>query len=389
MAGEMFGAPAGLIAGTQQNDARMLNAFKGAQAFGEIQLQPYKMAELAAQTQEHTANARLKEDELRTNALLAASMRSAGQGEGPPPDPADMMQQLGTTALQSGAIKQGSKLLLDATSIRQKGASEARAAAQAQLAQLRAVHLEAQQLGAVMANVTDQQTYNQARMLAASQGSDVSALPEIYNPQLVSHLRSAAMSVAEQNRIQIQELEAARHQADSEDLRKTREATRELTRARTSYTERREATLGKAGGGVGVIGEPAEAAVKAAKSLIKNEFPDLPDSELAARDIAARARILVRQNPALDIAQARYQAFNEAKLAGDFQVSGGVDVPLVGKVGGDNRYVGGGKTSATALPIPMNGKKIDVAKTIDKRFYSTDDGKIWQRQGRKMLEVTQ
>lgn len=392
---DMFGAPVGYRLGEQDNDARMLHGLSAVEAMGKIALQPAQQEHVLAQTanlnalsKQHLAEAGLKENELEATKRFAAAMQGMGQGGGMAggDSPGAQYIQMGNTALASGLYTKGLELVKTGALLDQRKASAERAAAQTELANMNMMHKEAKELGGIMATVTNPATYQRALMQAASRNLDISGFPQTYDPEYVNAVSQGSMTAAEQSRLRMQELEYKLHQTNAEDQRQTRAVTRDLSRARTSYTRAREEKLQK-NGGTGVIGEPSTAATDAARALIKKEYPNLDDASTAARNIASRARVMVRENAGLDIAQATQRAYNEAKTAGEFVLEGGIELPVIGtKVGQKQKYIGGGRTPETAIPLPMkDGKPVASALVKNKHYYSPKGVAVWDGKAMKLI----
>ena len=221
-----------------------------------------------------------------------------------------------------------------------------------------------------------------------SEGIDIRQFPQGYEEAkpLLKALSDASVTEYQRRRL-------AQHDANTKiadrNSRRAGEAQVSLENFRGVQAElarERIRRLRRTGGVTGAVAAPTYRDQEAVKLLLKENGVKLDDegTNLATYAIAARARELVKRNPGLNMDQATRQAFAEEKNSGSFlEADGFLDRTL-----GKKKFVGGGKTPGTALPLPMKDNKVDMSRLSSGRFYHTPDGKLWQRKGDKMLSIT-
>lgn len=243
--------------------------------------------------------------------------------------------------------------------------------------QLKADKLRADSAAALAADVTDQDSFDRANALFQfSHGtpSPYAGLP--YSPELLERIQAGAVSVSRQIELQMRAEENAskeRNRVSAESLRKVRE---QDIQERSRLAKEREERLAKAGGGK-VPTTPTED-IRQATRLIAKDYPKLEGGAAeAASTIAAEAQMLLRRNPALDRASAIQQAYNAARLRGDFQEQPG------GFLSSDKqKFESGGKTADNPIALPSDGKGM-----VAGRYYSNKSGQVGLYQANGKLKL--
>ncbi len=333
----------------------------------QIQTAPVQRANLEASTRLHSAEAGLKESELRINERVAARMSALGQGQEAEVDPINLLEQAGTIRLQAGDTKGGSELINRATMARTRQATEAYRQAQTERQSWLTVRDQSKRVADLAGTVTDQASYDRMKMLAQGEGMDVSEFPPDYvsAAPLLSQLSQTTMTAYQKANLKLTELrdaERALTQRNVRDFRKLREPLLQAqTRAAEELAKKRERE------GVAPLLKDQELAVG---KFIKSQLPDLDAAEAArgAVSIAIEARRLIRQNPGLTWDQAVAKAFDPE----DFTIQGGAAVPLIGQVGGKKVYAPApGKSPEKPMALPA---KPDASLLKDGKYYQTKRG---------------
>ena len=373
MPSEMFGGSIGTRAWEQDYRA----AIGAGKTLGEIAMQPLESERIQQQTRLYGAQAdkavQEVEAERRMAALLASGVPTPQGGS-----VADQLDTLSQAALGEGLITKGTALAKDAALVRSREATTRSAAATQRLNQLKAIREQTVTVGQFFGDprIKSEDDWQQAQARYAMQGGGAPFAGVPYSPQLVKGIARDALSTKEEIDSEEKRLTRGETQNYRRDLLDQRRRSNDIRGFLADVAERREKRLEKSGGGRGVS-SPRDADIEQVKRLIKKDFPGFKDSaaELgeAAFAVASEARALMRSNSALNPAMAIQQAYSAAVQAGDLR-----EVPrrFLGSI---PRYVGRGKTAATALPIPDGAKPEDLEKD---KYYITGRGRLrWTGKG--------
>jgi hypothetical protein len=374
---EMFGAPAGVIASNTEFRQDLGTSINAAHTLGEIAMQPstqrLREAQAGKAEMELAGERKMMELMQRAAGTAQASGSLAGQ-----------LESLAQTAAQAGLVTKAGTLAAQASLIRQRENTARAAGAKMNETQLDIIRKNADLQGQIFGGVTDETSWNRANQLFQFQTGTQSPFAGMpYSPDLIKSISEQAISAKERADL----LQKQQTATELKNFRRRRlgqhDTALEIQDRRLELMEEREKRLRKQGGGKSVS-SPAKAELDQAGRLITKDFPNLPaeDRVDAAYSIAAEARALRRQNPALDANAALQQAFQAARAAGDFQTIPGLTVPLLGMdVPGTGKtgYSGRGKTAT--VPIPF----VKGLKPVKDRFYVNDAGVLGRWNGSKMV----
>jgi len=239
----------------------------------------------------------------------------------------DRTQSLYTTGedlIRGGNIAQGTAIL-NAASVQDLKTSQGeyyrgKAALENRQAQAKG----AQESANLLASANSQDEYNRAVTLAEQTSG--SPLPDIlkkltWSPQVKAQLGQLGVSAKDRVTMQTEQQRVALEgvRVASEERLKKAQVTKE--EAMTREIETRTEKLAKVGGVNAVIARTPPADVKAALGMIKQDFPGTSDDDVmatnAANYIASSAQTLLQKNKGMDRNTAIYQAFAQAKKAGE------------------------------------------------------------------------
>lgn len=363
MPSEMFGSPIGERAAADELNTDA-NTF----------LMLGQLAGLPAKQRLTEAQAGAAELELSNERSMARLMQQAaandGHGVGKGGSIGDTFEDLGRLAMKAGLTTKATEFSKTGAYLRaQESLQQSRVAAQ-RVNELKAAGTRMDLFGRLLTDVTDEDSWNRANLmyqLESGAPSMWAGLP--YSPDLVQRLRTGAMSVKDQIAEQLRGEENASKERSRRALAAHRLQIEGIQKDRNRIMEEREKRISKGGSGKAVTG-PAKAEVDQAVRLVKGDFKDLPDSDYlnAAYEVAAEAKSLRRQNPALDANTAIQQAYLKAKSRGDFK-----EIQEKGLLRSTKRtqFVGGGRSPETALSIPG-----DRSQLVKGRYYTGTGGQI-------------
>ena len=367
----MFGAPIGLMARGQQDNQDLMTGINAAEGLSKLSMAPAQLAGVQAQTRWHNAEAGVKEQDLRNQQDMAASMSQLGAGM----DSLEMAKQMGTLQLQKGMIKEGTATLSAVESIYSRKATEAYRQSQQERQSFLTIRDKAQRAQTLVSSFISNptaQTLQSVKMQGTSEGLDMSMLPDGVEEALPVAQRMSDMTMTAYQRAQLKISEgdkasAAENRRSAEGLRAARMP---LIQAQTEAALALAANRTKAG-----TAGASEKEQTDARNFIKGQLPDLEVAGPAAFDLANEAKRKLRQNPALSWSEAIAQSFDPK----DFPMSDGT--PGLGWTGlGKKRtYNAVGKTperAIQAVPAP--------ATRMEGRYYTTPKGVYqWTKQGWK------
>lgn len=377
----MFGSPIGEINYSSKLNTDADTLLRAAQ----VTAIPGQIQERAALTRLHGAQAGEKELEVEVRRSMMSLMQQAYGGQpmspvgpdGQPRTQADMLDDLSQLSLRAGDVKGGADLAGKASLIRMHDASAALSQVRGGVLALTAQQKEVDMLGRLLGDVTDQASWERANNLYAFNTNNPSPWAGVpYSPELVNQLKAAALSRKDQIQTQISDVNAKSLRAFRNIRLKQHDRALDLTERRTEIAEDREGRLAKTGGGRAVA-SPQTGEIQEAARLIKRDFGklDAADTMNAAFSVAAEAKALRRQNPALDAETALQRSYKSARERGDFR-----EIAAASRWSSPTqRFTGGGRTPETAIAAPP-----DPAQRVLNRYYSVGDKVYqWSKEGAK------
>lgn len=331
----------------------------------------------------HAAQAGKAEFELSNHRKMQEMLARQATGEViKTTDLAGRMEEIASMSLGAGLITQGEQAAKTAGYLRGKSAQIDNWNTSQRVNQLKADKERMESIAALAGDVKDQASWDRANMLFQFNhgiASPYAGMP--YSPALVDSLRAGAVGTAKQIELQLRGEENAskeRSRASAESLRAARESDLE---ERQRLARAREDRLAKNGGGTAKT-TPTED-IRQATRLIAKDFPKLDSTAEAASTIASEAQLLLRRNPALDRAQAVQQAYNAAKLRGDFQETQDDGVMGTGMMKSDKQtFNSGGRSPDNPIAMPANGKGMVAGK-----YYMNRSGQVGLMQENGKIKV--
>lgn len=347
-----------------------LEAYK---TLGDIAMQPDRAALLKAQAAR--ANAQAEQEQMENDAArrLEAEIQQSDEYE----DPIDQLYETAYRARKAGNVTASNQALEKAGQLMQRRAQAGRAYEAARRDQIEGQMRMGNTFANMLGGVKDQITLDAANdMYERMYGKPSPLKGRTYHPAEVQAFQDATLTKNQRLTEALRRAEeAGRNSARAETKRHNQvtEEDRDLDReARVAQAKRRE----KEGRGVA---RPTAGDLDAALDLIKQYQPDLTDyreRELASESIASRANQLLRDNRALTRVEAMQRAYDEEVAAGSFDRSEGVRVPFTDrKVGSKAKYVGMGRTPATARPMPARWRE-DRSLLKKDTYYATARGPL-------------
>lgn len=420
---ELFGAPSGIIAHTQELDTKAATQQRFAQIehMKALERQEDSRILLAQQkfAEERAAAARvLAQEQAKLQALAGGGEEMTLGPDGEPLPVADRLEAMSHRLLSAGYVKDAGDLAGKASTIR---LNDQRAMSSAVLARTRLADQAAkahEDLYNFMAASTDPASFNQAKLLYMAQHPEEEIPPELqqYNPQAIEVLRKTTKTGMEEAK---RRAEAAKQEA-TEEYRKAR--LKQIDKAEEGKMERAHlnrvlrqtlaASRTKVEGKAPVVRAAGREMISAAQSMIRQDFPglavDIPlgkDNIVsgAAYDLANEAAALMANNRGMSAPEALGKVYAKMQAEGAFQTEtvttppkkiGGIEIPFTG---GEERKVtkysrkGGAAASArgtgsqptSPLPLPPKGTALR-----DGAYYSTPKGVVqWNATTKKAVLV--
>lgn len=428
MAEGMFGGPVG-------EQAYLGTALKALQVgagvehtLGEIAMQPDQARLLRAK-------AGLAEMQVREEELWQSLAKTAATGMVPQPfigppgpqaeqeqalwqetagravtaDPLAQMDNLAALAAQRGLTSKALKILEGTAEVRQRRASEATSRSQQALNVLKFLEQDAENMDRAFGWVKSPEDKQRADALYEFQTGKPSPLKNIpYDGNQGIFDGFHQRNLTAKDRVQQAEREAARlgietHRAARRDQH---DVANETARFRAENEATHQAWLRKQGEAKATKPPTARSTPRhilermeadAGRLLLQN-YPgaDKIDAEayLSARaNIVAEAASALQRNPALNMSQAVAQAYTNTR--GDIEFEQGYFGGMM-NAGGKFKFTGGGRTAATALPMPTvtpeqlkDPAKVREAQAALKvgRYYVSPSGQIGRWDGKQFQLV--
>lgn len=420
---ELFGAPSGIIAHTQELDTKAATLQRYAQIEHTKALEQQENQRIAMAKEKYAADRAAAVQKLQQEQAKLITLANAGSEammEGPDGEQipiADRMDTMSHRLLSAGYVKDAADLATKASTVRASDARALSSAAQAQVKLLDQTVKAHEDLYNFLAASNDPKSFDAAKMLYMSQHPEEEIPPELaqYNPQVIDVLRKTTKTGMESTKAQAQ---ALRDQA-TEDYRKKSLSQRErhanAVDARADADRTLRATIAasraKVVGKKPVIGAPNRDMVQAAQAMVMKDYPDMaPDLTLgtnilastAAYDLASEAKAAMANNPGLSASEAMGQVYATMQANGSFTTEvapkkkiGEWEVPYTGgekstkyqrkgKSGGAAAPASGSGAAPTSpLPLPPKGTAL-----VDGAFYNTPKGVVqWNAKTKKATVI--
>lgn len=414
---ELFGAPSGIIAHTQELDTKAATQQRFAQIEHMKALEQQENARIALAQQrfaeERAAAAQAQaQEQAKLQALARGGEETIVGPDGKPQPIADRLLEKSHQLLSAGYVKDSAELAAKASTIQ---LNDQRAISSAALAQTRLADQTAkahEDLYNFLAASKDPVSFQKAKMLYMAQHPEEEIPQElsVYNPQIIEVLRDTTKTGWE---LAKQEAEVAKQDATAEYRQKRldqidKAETGRNVRAKLLRTLRKNlaANQAKSGGKQPVIGTPNRDMIQAAHAMIEKDFPEIAaDMPLgstsivssAAYDLASEAKALMAKNSGLSAAEAMGRVYARMQASGAFQTEtpppkkiGNLEIPFTGgKPSTTYRREKGiaasgtGSQPASPLPLPPKGTALR-----DGAFYSTPKGVVqWNERTKKAVLV--
>lgn len=299
-----------------------------------------------------------------------------GQQGAAPGQPADQAQQIENSfwdlaglSAQAGLMGQAGKLAGTASLISMRRVQQETSRRTGALRQLQTIAADADVRSRTIGTATNQEEWDQQQQAYEMQTGKRSPFRDVqFSPEAVDQVNQSAMTAKQR----ADEAEKAALRANLKNYRNSRlsqfDTENEIRQRRLDLAAQREERLARAGGGKAIT-PPSDRELKAAKVLVKKEFPGIENQDEAAYSIASDARAIMRANPALDSAGALARAYQNARDSGDFTTTSS-RIPFTQ----DKTKFGNGKSSASPKQIPLASGKIDTGKLTPKTWYLSPSG---------------
>ena len=393
MAGEMFGAPAGIRAGQADEQSLAMNKLAMAKTAGDIAMQPDHARLLAAQagTAEYGLKSAIDIDNIAKRIAAEGQPRAADSTLskdpvlGPMSSALDNTMRMSEGLIQGGHAQAGIDMMNKASTVISHLSTAARART---LQGLDIARTEAASIGrgaSLLGAVTDEASYALAKDAWKSdplmQGhpfpfGDMSY--EQAKDRIPMVVRSA-ISADQQARLDTNKLAEQHRETARRNEENFKQFRKNIMERNTKLNEARAGRLSTVGGKA--VGTPAKAEVDQALLLVGKDYKDMDAVEKysLAFDAASQARALRANNRGLSASEALYQGYTAARA----NVLPGASKTVMGIEYGKEspKYTGGGKTPSAALSLPKSGNASDLI--VGKYYQSGDVVKQWTASGWK------
>lgn len=346
---------------------------------GRIAIQPQRQRLLGAQA--GTAELKLQQaqtmmDELQKNPGIFNTQQGGPGGQ--PMSMAAPYFRMAEIAGRSGDVTTSRQLFAAGTQglVREANAAHARSSMEKDQLnmQLRRMGL----LEGILSGAKDQASFDTGNALYFAQTGERSPYAGMqYDPAAIKPLTDSLISAKDRTHNQILQGEYDSRAQNRESMIDHRAKLEDHFQIMEDIARNREQRLAKAGAGK-PLAAPTTAETSAALALVKSQmFPNLQGAKddpsylqtletinAGAKNVAAEAKALLRDNSALTWNQALQRALTESVKAGDWQTvaAGGLF-----RSRDKTTFQGGGKSADTAMPLPTGGreevrKKLQVGK---------------------------
>lgn len=365
------------------------------EALGRIAIQPERQRLLSAQA--GTAELKLRQaqtmmDELQRNPGIFNPQQGGGGGTsggagGSPMSMATPYFRMAEIAGRSGDVTTSRQLFAAATQGMVREANAAHARSSMERDQLNMQLKRMGMLEGILSGAKDQASFDTGNALYFAQTGERSPYAGMpYDPGQVKMLTDSLIPAKDRVHNQILQSEYNSRAQNRESMIGHRDFLEDHLLTMEEIARNREQRLAKAGAGK-PLAAPTTAETQAALALVKGQmFPNLQGAKddpsylqtletinAGAKNVAAEAKAILRDNPALTWNQALQRALTESVKAGDWQTvaAGGLF-----RSRDKTTFQGAGKSADTPLPLPANKQQM-----VPGKFYQNSKGQVGQWTG--------
>lgn len=375
---EFFGSPIGTLEGERSQQSAMLNTLQ-MQEMGQRINQNEQMNPLLLQEKQ----AAIKKSQLamQSQQAMIDAMKRADNGD--PVDPAEAVEKLGAAAFAAGNWKTGMDAYAKGSAIRRRAALNDYTQQEQQKAQLESGIKFLDILGRRLPGATDQGSWDQiAQWMDEQTGSHYSGTP--YDPDVVKHLQDQTLSTYQKGQLALRESENQSKDKNRQSAEDFRAARQKVMEANLEIAKQREARLAKNGGKS--VSSPTQVEMDQASNLIKGDKPDAADSptelQTASFAVASRAKMLRKENPALDPDEATRRAWEELKANWTTISKPGL-LPFIGG-GEETKFLRGPGSVKEPLEFGASSKESDL---VLGKYYKNGKGDVARWNGKQFVPV--
>lgn len=375
MADELFGG----YGGSRLAEQDQLNA---QYRMGQIAMQPGQQRLTEARA--GTAEMGLRQAQRMEQLMQGFDWGAPGGSGGAPGQPQSMSVpywRMSEIAGRSGNVEQSRRLAATASQVMVREANTGNAMANRDRhildTQMKRIGL----LEGVLSQATDQASFDAGNALFGVQTGIPSPYSGmVYNKEMVKQLTDSLIPAKDRVRNSILQNEYDSRDRNRDSQISHRDFLENHLSTMEDIARAREGRLAKTGVNK-PLAAPSKAETDAATALVKTQmFPNLQGDKAdpnylqtletinaGAKDVAATAKAMLRDNPALDWNTALQRALTESIQAGDWQTvaAGGAFLRKPRQ-----SFRGGGHTAATAMPLPAGTSVDEVRKQMQPgKFY--------------------
>lgn len=359
------------------------------EALGRIAIQPQRQRLLSAQA--GTAELKLQQaqtmmDELQRNPGIFNPQQGGGPG-GMPQSMSAPYFRMAEIAGRSGDVTTSRQLFAAGTQGMVREANAAHARSSMERDQL---NMQLKRMGileGILSGAKDQSSFDTGNALYFAQTGERSPYAGMtFSPEMVKPLTDSLISAKDRTHNQILQSEYDSRAQNRDSMISHRDFLENHLLTMEEIARNREQRLAKAGAGK-PLAAPTPAETQAALALVKGQmFPNLQGAKddpsylqtletinAGAKNVAAEAKAILRDNPALTWNQALQRALTESVKAGDWQTvaAGGLF-----RSRDKTTFQGAGKSADTPLPLPANKQQM-----VPGKFYQNSKGQVGQWTG--------
>jgi len=287
---------------------------------------------------------------------------------------ADGLADQATMLSQAGMPKQAAELAEKSALIRSHLATANSAQAETAIRQATAIRTRLDTVAGLMADVHSQADLDKVnRQYGMYHPGETSPLPTTYQDGMEKTIVDGALGAKEKLELrerQLTEQSKTKREQLSDDIEHQK---LQLEKRKVQLQEEAEARRRKTAGAK-YAGEPSVREIKSANELFSTTFKLTKDVKAGmsdvdsdafstmTRDVASKARVLMHQNPGLDMIAAQSRVLQEGIKSGDYKIATQAGTSVLGvKVGSDTTKVDfktGGDQSALAAKykVPYDSK---------------------------------
>lgn len=375
----MFGTPSG---------ARLFDADQSALQKAAAETEHQKALTRLNDAQAKTMLRKADQDDRRLAALSGVMGAPSSSTEAPSFEELTAgLRRAAAVHASIGEFETAGKIVSEVAGVQQKLATGSAAKALEQSRKLNSEIAKLRLIQETLSGVKDPSSHAQAVMMLQSNPltADEPLPPALrtYNPNTLRAFLAGSPAAIAKRELQLKEANLDRLQQDSTSKRSVDEIRKEVMQRRTAVSEAREERIAKTGG-ANVdrgVGNPSSSEVKAMRQELKRQGLDAGDDTVAiqAQTLAEEARLLVRRNPGLSMAEARSRVIAESAERGELEQAsvGGFTIPMSSK-----KFAP--KGGSLSLPIPSPGKQEDYKVGT---YYRDPDGSVHKYLGKGKFET--